>query len=81
LIDEAQELKKLRDENNATVGESKQKRDEFNEQANKVIEIDKIRKDLNLGDGPSLKEMKKEIDRLEFKHRRGYDAPKERECR
>lgn len=81
LIDEAQELKKLRDENNANVSESKQKRDEFNEQANKVYaEIDKIRKDLNLGDGPSLKDMKKEIDRLEFKQQTEVmTPPKERE--
>ncbi len=68
LIDEAQQLKKLRDENNEKVGEAKLKRDELNEQANKVYaEIDKIRKDLNLGDGPSLKEMKREIDQLEFR--------------
>ncbi|MBU4075575.1 MAG: coiled-coil protein [Euryarchaeota archaeon] len=68
LIDEAQQLKKQRDENNEKVGEAKLKRDELNEQANKVYaEIDKIRKDLNLGDGPSLKEMKREIDQLEFK--------------
>ncbi|MDD5616596.1 MAG: coiled-coil protein [Candidatus Methanoperedens sp.] len=68
LIDEAQQLKKLRDENNEKVGEAKLKRDELNEQANKVYaEVDKIRKDLNLGDGPSLKEMKREIDQLEFK--------------
>lgn len=68
LIDEAQQLKKMRDENNEKVGEAKLKRDELNEQANKVYaEVDKIRKDLNLGDGPSLKEMKREIDQLEFK--------------
>jgi uncharacterized coiled-coil DUF342 family protein len=68
LIDEAQQLKKQRDENNEKVGEAKLKRDELNEHANKVYaEIDKIRKDLNLGDGPSLKEMKREIDQLEFK--------------
>ncbi|MCE8424068.1 MAG: coiled-coil protein [Candidatus Methanoperedens sp.] len=68
LIDEAQQLKKSRDENNELVGISKQKRDELNDQANKVYtELDKIRKDLNLGDGPSLKELKREIDTLEFK--------------
>lgn len=67
-IDEAQQLKKLRDENNEQVGVSKQKRDELNDQANKIYaEIDKIRKDMNLGDGPSLKELKREIDTLEFK--------------
>ncbi|MCX9013894.1 MAG: coiled-coil protein [Candidatus Methanoperedens sp.] len=67
LIDEAQQLKKMRDENNEKVGEYKLKRDEINEQANKIFaEIDKIRKQLNLDDGPSLKELKKEIERLEF---------------
>ncbi|MFU8767653.1 MAG: hypothetical protein ACNA7I_08355, partial [Candidatus Methanoperedens sp.] len=36
--------------------------------ANKIFaEIDKIRKQLNLDDGPSLNELKKEIERLEFK--------------
>ena len=56
-------------------------RDEKNEQANKVYaEIDKIRKDLNLGDGPSLKELKKEIDMLEFKQQTEVlTPPKERQ--
>ncbi len=68
LIDEAQQLKRLRDENNEKVAQAKLKRDELNEQANKIYaEIDKIRKNLNLGDGPSLKELKREIDALEFK--------------
>ncbi len=81
LIDEAQQLKKLRDENNALVGDAKIKRDEQNELANKVYaEIDKIRKDLNLGDGPSLKELKKEIDMLEFKQQTEVlTPPKERQ--
>ena len=81
LIDEAQQLKKSRDENNEKVGEAKLKRDELNEQANKVYaDIDKIRKDLNLGDGPSLKEMKREIDRLEFQQQTEVMTPaKERE--
>src|SRR3989304_9446381 len=76
LIEEAQQLKKLRDENNALVGEAKIKRDEQNELANKeYAEIDKIRKDLNLGDGPSLKELKKEIDLLEFKQQTEVMTP------
>src|SRR3972149_612246 len=81
LIDEAQQLKKSRDENNEKVGAAKLKRDEFNEQANKVYaEIDKIRKDLNLGDGPSLKELKREIDTLEFRQQTEVlTPPKERE--
>lgn len=81
LIDEAQQLKKLRDENNEQVALSKIKRDELNDQANKIYaEIDKIRKSLNLGDGPSLKELKKQVDALEFKQQTEVMTPaKERE--
>lgn len=80
-IDEAQELKKLRDENNEKVAEAKLKRDELNEQANKIYaEIDKIRKSLKMGDGPSLKELKRQIDALEFKQQTEVMTPaKERE--
>ncbi len=80
-IDGAQELKKLRDENNEKVAQAKLKRDELNEQANKIYaEIDKIRKNLNLGDGPSLKELKRQIDALEFKQQTEVMTPaKERE--
>ncbi|MCX9084889.1 MAG: coiled-coil protein [Candidatus Methanoperedens sp.] len=81
LIDEAQQLKKLRDENNEQVALSKLKRDELNDQANKIYaEIDKIRKGLNLGDGPSLKDLKKQIDALEFRQQTEVMTPaKERE--
>jgi len=81
LIDEAQQLKKLRDENNEQVALSKLKRDELNDQANKIYaEIDKIRKGLNLGDGPSLKDLKKQIDGLEFRQQTEVMTPsKERE--
>jgi len=81
LIDEAQQLKKLRDENNEQVAQSKLKRDELNDQANKIYaEIDKIRKGLNLGDGPSLKDLKKQIDGLEFRQQTEVMTPaKERE--
>lgn len=68
FLEEAQQLKRQRDENNAKVGENKAKRDELNEAANKIYaEVDKLRKNLNLTDGPSLKEMRREIDHLEFK--------------
>jgi uncharacterized coiled-coil DUF342 family protein len=81
LIEEAQQLKKLRDENNEQVAQSKLKRDELNDQANKIYaEIDKIRKGLNLGDGPSLKELKKQVDALEFRQQTEVMTPaKERE--
>ena len=81
LIEEAQQLKKLRDDNNEQVAQSKLKRDELNDQANKIYaEIDKIRKGLNLGDGPSLKELKKQVDALEFRQQTEVMTPaKERE--
>ncbi|MCZ7401102.1 MAG: phosphoserine phosphatase, partial [Candidatus Methanoperedens sp.] len=63
------------------VAQSKLKRDELNDQANKIYaEIDKIRKGLNLGDGPSLKDLKKQIDGLEFRQQTEVMTPaKERE--
>jgi uncharacterized coiled-coil DUF342 family protein len=81
LIDEAQEIKILRDTNNESVRENKGKRDEYNDKANKVYaRIDQIRKDLNLSDGPSLKDMRREIDHLEFKQQTEVmNSGKERE--
>jgi len=80
LIDEAQELKNLRDSNNASVRENKVFRDEFNEKANKIFaQIDTIRKDLNLSDGPSLKALSQEIEHLEFRQQTEVlEANKER---
>lgn len=66
LINEAQEYKVLRDENNEKVKENKVLRDEVNNKANEVFaKIDQIRNENNLG-GPSIKDIRKEIDRLEF---------------
>lgn len=66
LINEAQEYKKLRDENNEKVKEYKVIRDEVNAKANDIFaQIDQIRNVNNLG-GPSIKDIRKEIDRLEF---------------
>jgi uncharacterized coiled-coil DUF342 family protein len=81
LIDEAQELKILRDSNNESVSENKARRDELNDKANKIYaQIDKIRKDLNLSDGPSLKALSREVDLLEFKQQTEVlDASKERD--
>ena len=80
-VEEAQKLKEQRDEYNKQVSENKKKRDPFNEAANKVYaKIDKIRKDLNLADGSSLKEMSREVDRLEFKQQTEVmSSAKERE--
>jgi uncharacterized coiled-coil DUF342 family protein len=66
LINEAQEFKKLRDENNEKVKEYKVIRDDVNAKANDIFaKIDQIRNDNNLS-GPSIKDIRKEIDRLEF---------------
>ncbi|NIA03404.1 MAG: phosphoserine phosphatase [Nitrospirae bacterium] len=80
-IEEAQELKNLRDSNNVSVRENKVFRDEFNEKANKIFaQIDKIRKDLHLSDGPSLKALSREIEHLEFRQQTEVlDSNKERE--
>ena len=66
LINEAQELKILRDEINEKVSEYKNKRDDTNSKANEIFaEADSIRKQNNLA-GPSIKALRKDIDRLEF---------------
>jgi uncharacterized coiled-coil DUF342 family protein len=66
LINEAQELKILRDEINEKVSEYKNKRDDTNAKANELFaEADSIRKQNNLA-GPSIKALRKDIDRLEF---------------
>lgn len=66
LINDAQNFKKLRDENNEKVKEYKSLRDEVNAKANELfLKVDTIRKANNLG-GPSIKDIRKDIDRLEF---------------
>ncbi|MGP8319615.1 MAG: coiled-coil protein [Methanosarcinaceae archaeon] len=66
LINKAQEFKKLRDENNEHVKECKAQRDEINARANVIFaKADAIRKENNL-DGPSINDIHKDIDRLEF---------------
>ncbi len=66
LINEAQELKDARDEINEKVREYKAKRDDTNARANELFaKADSIRKQNNLG-GPSIKALRKDIDRLEF---------------
>jgi len=66
LINEAQNFKKLRDENNEKVKEYKALRDEVNADANALfVKVDAIRKANNMS-GPSIKDIRKDIDRLEF---------------
>ena len=68
LVEEAQEYKVLREDYNKNVSDNKSKRDKLNEKANKIYaKIDVLRGKYNLSKGQPLNELKKEIDRLEFK--------------
>ena len=81
LIDKAQELKKLRDENNKNVAESKKLRDEYNEKTNQLYaRIDDIRKKYNLTGERSIRDLRREIDHLEFRQQTEVLSPeKERQ--
>ncbi|MFQ6120278.1 MAG: coiled-coil protein [Methanosarcinales archaeon] len=81
LLKKAQELKKKRDEYNENVSKYKKKRDRINKKINKIYKkIDKLRKEKNLSGGPSIHELKKEIEELEFKQQTEVLTPsKERE--
>ncbi|MDY6966378.1 MAG: phosphoserine phosphatase [Halobacteriota archaeon] len=80
-LQEAQKFKELREEYNKKVSESKADRDQLNEKGNKIYaKIDRLREKNNLSKGPSLNELKKEIDRLEFKQQTNVLTPdKERQ--
>lgn len=80
LINEAQEYKKLRDGHNDEVQVNKSKRDEINAKANELFaKVDSIRSANNLG-GPSMKDIRRDIDRLEFAQQTEVLTPtKERE--
>lgn len=68
LLEVAQENKKLREEHNHLVAENKIKRDELKEKADEIYsKVDSYQKNNKLGSYRSLKEIKKKIDRLEFR--------------
>jgi uncharacterized coiled-coil DUF342 family protein len=76
LIDKAQELKKLRDENNKNVALSKKERDEYNENTNRLYaKIDDIRKKYNLTGERSIRDLRREIDHLEFRQQTEVLSP------
>ncbi len=76
LIDKAQELKKLRDENNKNVADAKKLRDEYNEKTNEFYaKIDEIRKKYNLTGERSIKDLRREIDHLEFRQQTEVLSP------
>jgi len=68
LIDKAKEFKKLRDESNKNVAQSKKKRDECNEKTGQFYaKIDDIRKKHNRTSERSIRDLRCEIDQLEFR--------------
>ena len=76
LIDKAQELKKLRDDNNKNVAEAKKQRDEYNENTNQLYaRIDDIRKKYNLTGERSIRDLRREIDHLEFRQQTEVLSP------
>ena len=76
LIEKAQELKKLRDDNNKNVADSKKHRDEFNEKTNALYaKIDEIRKKYNLTGDRSIRDLRREIDHLEFRQQTEVLSP------
>lgn len=76
LIEKAQELKKLRDEHNKNVAEAKKQRDELNEKTNEIYaKIDEIRKKYNLTGDKSIRDLRREIDHLEFRQQTEVLSP------
>ncbi|MHC1631645.1 MAG: coiled-coil protein [Methanotrichaceae archaeon] len=76
LIDKAQKLKILRDEDNKNVAKAKQDRNEYNEKTNELYaKIDEIRKKYNLIGERSIRGLRKEIDYLEFKQQTEVLSP------
>ena len=76
LIDKAQEFKKLRDESNKNVAQSKKKRDESNEKNNQLYaRIDDIRKKYNLTGERSIRDLRREMDHLEFRQQTEVLSP------
>ena len=76
LIDKAQEFKKLRDESNKNVAQSKKKRDESNEKINQLYaRIDDIRKKCNLTGESSIRDLRREMDHLEFRQQTEVLSP------
>lgn len=80
LIEIAQEYKSKRDAINVEVSKNKDLRDETNARANELFaQADSLRKGSNL-DGPSLKQMKKQLENLEFTQQTTVQSPqKEKE--
>ena len=76
LIGVAQEYKGKRDEVNVNVSKYKELRDTTNAKANELFaQADTLRKGSNL-DGPSIKQIRKQIDQLEFTQQTTVLTPK-----
>jgi len=81
LVEQAQTLKAERDELNERVREYKAKRDELNAKASEPLRrVEDLKRNLKLSEGPSISELEKEIEALEFKQQTEVlSIPKERE--
>jgi uncharacterized coiled-coil DUF342 family protein len=76
LIDKAKEFKKLRDESNKNVAQSKQKRDESNEKIKPLYaKIEYIRKNYSLNGERSIRDLRREMDHLEFRQQTEVLSP------
>jgi uncharacterized coiled-coil DUF342 family protein len=76
LIKKAKEFKTLRNDSNSNVAQSKRKRDESNEKTNQLYaRIDIIRKKHNLIGSRSIRDLRQEIDHLEFRQQTEVLAP------
>jgi uncharacterized coiled-coil DUF342 family protein len=76
LIDKAKKFKKLRDESNTNVAQYKKKRDESNEKANQLYaRINDIRKEHNHAGERSIRDLRCEIDHLEFQQQTKVLSP------
>jgi len=68
LINKAKEFKTLRDDSNKNVAQSKKQREESNEKTNQLsAKIDDIRKKYNFTGSRSIRDLRREIDHLEFR--------------
>jgi uncharacterized coiled-coil DUF342 family protein len=81
LIERAKSFKKLRDESNKNVAQSKKKRDECNENIKQLyVKMEDIQKKRDPNGEHSIRELRREIDHLEFRQQTEVLSPeKERQ--
>ena len=76
LIERAKSFKKLRDESNKNVAQSKKKRDECNENIKQLyVKMEDIQKKRDPNGEHSIRELRREIDHLEFRQQTEVLSP------